>query len=386
MTFRERAAKVIAQECCTYSKRYDQFIEGVSPTHFKYIKNAIAMYGENNKSYMDFAGALGSVSYIAGMNNASIPFVDEIVLAEMLQKRIPCLERMKFLKTGSEACLAACRIARAHTGKSIIIGSGYHGWGDMFISAESPGAGCIDGMYIKLNSLDSVLSFMKKLTSNHDNFAAVIIEPVELDINVKEKIEEIAFLCKKNNILLIFDEIITGFRFLDYCVANHFGIQPDIICLGKTLGNGHPLSVVGGKQEIMNNPNYFVSSTFAGEYNTIQKSTQYLLSISRKDIRWLWGIGKRFIKDFNIIDKDIQLVGYPTRAIWKGDDKKIWLFWQEMLKGPCAYLLGKSFFIKYDMCNYLPGFLKVAKKTIERINKGNVKFEGKEPKPVFKRT
>jgi len=240
MTYKQRSDKVIAQGCGTYSKRADQFIEGVYPTHCiggggGYI------YGSNEVHYLDFVNALGS-NLRGHQNNHSIPHTVEVEVAELIVHKIKCIDKLKFLKTGSEACSAAVRIARAFTGWEFGFGVGYHGWHNSFIEQENPGKGCVNEEYQKCADLEDLIDHL----IGDETIAYVIIEPVQLSIGVQAELQEIRRLCTKQGIVLIFDEIITGFRVPHYTISNWWGIQPDLICLGKALGNGFPLAVVGG--------------------------------------------------------------------------------------------------------------------------------------------
>lgn len=376
-TFNERSKLVIAQNALTYSKRSDQFIEGVYPTHVEIKEDKLI--GEDGKEYIDFMGGLGATN--TNLENiSSIPLKIEVEVAELLQSKIPILERMKFLKTGSEACLAAVRIARAYNQKKVLnigYGVGYHGWGDEFISEEDPGAGCVNNKYTKFDSLEDLVEGLRHYNANLVSY--VIIEPVMLDMNVRPLLQEIRDLCTKLDIVLIFDEIITGFRVPEYCIANYFNIKPDLLCLGKTIANGYPISVVGGREELMNNPDYFVSSTFAGECKALFEMVVTIMYNSKLNLNTLFVKAKLFQDTFNSIHPDVQLKGYGTRAIWEG--KYVNVFHQEMCKK--GYICGRAFFLNHYNIEYAADFLEAARDVLLYID--GVKLEGNEPQPIFKR-
>lgn len=379
-SWNERAKESIAQGCLTYSKRADQFIEGVYPTH--------AIDGDGCRMLtpmplVDYVCGLGS-NLIDIQNNYSLPSIFEVELAERVKGLFPCIDRLKFLKTGSDACSAAIRIARAFTGGKWVLGSGYHGWHDAFISAEDPGCGTLKGdqYYEKAASLDQVIEYLND--GRIIRYAAVIIEPVQLDMNVRPQLEVIRRLCSEKGIVLIFDEVITGFRFLDYSVANHFGIQPDLICLGKALGNGYPISIVGGREDIMETPGYFISTTFAGEAHGLTQALDTLDFLTEEKIEALWERGERFQREFNELSPQLQLVGYGTRAELQGDDRLKSLFMQEMVKR--GYFFGRAFFITHAHTKHiLSQTLKEARSVMESIDRGEVQLEGQMPRPVFRR-
>ena len=397
-TWQERADKVIAQGCCTYSKRADQFVEGVYPTHCDGGTGPHIYAGSNPdtlRTYIDFVCGLGSVllgydeCHMPRTGNYSLPSTTEVTLAERLTQLFPCIDKLKFLKTGSEACEAAVRIARAYTGRMPVIGCGYHGWGNTFINAETPGAGTYMSFYVKQDSIADVLSYVMgwiRCREPEHGLAGVIVEPVMLDIAVKSTLATLRDVCTKHGIVLIFDEVITGFRTPEYCIANHFDIQPDIMCMGKALGNGHPLAVVGGKAEIMDTPDYFVSSTFAGEELSLRVA-EYVLNRLSGDLslQELWNRGARFQQEFNTINPEVQLRGIPTRAVWDGDETVVAVYCQEMAKK--GYLLHpKVWFLMFAHTpEILAEMLRVSCATFNHIEKHNVQLEGELPKPVFKR-
>jgi glutamate-1-semialdehyde aminotransferase len=386
--FWERSRDVIAQGTLTYSKRDDQFIKGVYPTHILELPAQMEDFfiGIDGKKYLDFSGGLGAVNYSIE-NLSTLPHVKEVIVAEKLKERIPLLEKMRFLKTGSEACLAAVRIARAYNLKYRVYGVGYHGWGDMFLHAEKENKGTIDNSYRRFNSLLELsealenTSFEVANAKTPESIAAVIIEPVMLDLDVESILERIRAECDRLKIVLIYDEVITGFRFPNFCVANYFRPKPDLLILGKTIANGYPLSVIGGKAELMDNENYFVSSTFAGDHISLMNAETVIDSSTKENLEKLWNNGKKFMTEFNRINDSVQLHGYPTRAEWHGDLK--YVFWQEMCKK--GYILGRAFFYNNYIEQYTVHFLKLSKAVISDIVNNKITLESEEPKPVFRR-
>ncbi len=331
--------------------------------------------------FVDYCCGLGAQLLEDNGNCPSLPSRAEQSLAFKLTDIFPFVERVKLLKTGSDACSAAVRIARAYTGKDYGIGTGYHGWHNSFINEEDPGTGCVREYYHKCPKLEGVIGALKKL----DHYAYCIIEPVELDLNVKDELKEIRRLCSEKGIVLIFDEVLTGFRFPEYSVSNFYNIQPDIICLGKGLGNGHSISVVGGRSDIMETEGYFVSGTFFGELSGIESALATLNWLTADKIMDLWKRGEDFIKRFNDIADIIQLEGYPTRCIWKGEPLFIATFCQQMQKR--GYLLHpRVWFIRHDHDNLTNSkFISQAKACIEEIVEKNIQLKGPMAEPVFKR-
>lgn len=344
----------------------------------------------NEKYLTDYTCGLGA-NLIDIQNCYSLPSEDEESLAFKLTELFPCIEKVKILKTGTDACNCAVRIARAYAENSGTkgldvdgLGVGYHGWSDTFISDEYPGIGCIAGQYEKCNNFNMLLQRLNNQPADM-NYKYCIIEPVELDLNVKDELLEIRRLCSEKGIILIFDEIITGMRFPEYSVSNYFGIQPDLICLGKGLGNGYPISIVGGPSHIMETPGYFVSGTFFGELSGINAALATLDFLDTGKLNELWSRGQEVITHFNEISDKIQLYGYPTRCIWKGEEVFIATFCQQMQKR--GYLLHlRVWFITHAHTSTINAqFIDESKQCINEIIDKNIQLKGAVPEPVFKR-
>jgi glutamate-1-semialdehyde aminotransferase len=327
----------------------------------------------------DFVCGLGA-NLIGYRNTYSLhtPWAQE--LAEKLCKIFPCIDKIKILKTGSDACSASVRIARAYkenfkTRNAIYgIGCGYHGWGNTF----GDKAGIVYENYRQVENFERLLKYL----NTHKYIDFCIIEPLELDYSQKtiKQLKEIRRVCNEKKIVLIFDEIITGFRCPGYSVSNYTGIMPDLICLGKALGNGYPISIVGGRMEIMETPGYFISGTFFDDEQAILEALKTLDFLTEKKLENLWCIGEKFQKTFNSINPEVQLRGLPTRAVWEGKNK--YKFWQEMNKK--GYLLGKAWFLNFNHNEeILNNFINLARKILPTLDK--VKLIGDEPTPIFKR-
>ena len=338
-------------------------------------------YSEN-ADFVDYVSGLGAQLIDDNGNCPSLPSIAEQSLAFRLAERFPCIDKVKILKTGTDACNAAVRVARAYQDRPFGCGVGYHGWGNTFISAEEPGNGTYPEGYINCRTLERLIIF---LTETGDTQAYCIIEPVELDLNVKEQLQEIRRICSERKIILIFDEIITGFRFPEYCVANYFGIQPDLICLGKGLGNGYSISILGGSRDIMESEGYFVSGTFFGELSGIESALSTLDYLDTHRLNELWQRGQEVIDNFNGISDKIQLYGYPTRCVWKGEELFIYTFCQQMQKR--GYLLHpRVWFIRHDHSSTINAkFIDDCRQCIGEIINKNIQLKGNIPQPVFKR-
>ena len=190
-------------------------------------------------------------------------------LAEKMRELIPCSEKTVFVKTGSDATTAAVRIARAYTQRLKIVRCGYHGWHDWCVEVKG---GIPQKLYediheVEYNDLDQLEELLKKIG---DNTAAIMITPLghPLAKNVEYPkpgyLQGVKDLALKYGIVLVFDEIRTGFRCSMGGAQQEFGITPDLAVFGKAMANGYSISAVTGKKEIMDVliDKVFLSSTF----------------------------------------------------------------------------------------------------------------------------
>ena len=192
----------------------------------------------------------------------------EVEVAELIVQMMPSIEKVRMVNSGTEATMSAIRLARGYTGRSKIIKfeGCYHGHGDSFLIAAGSGAitmgfpdspGVTEGVALDtLTAPYNDLSAVELLVSaNPDKIAAIILEPVVGNMGCvlpKEGfLEGLRKICNKNGILLIFDEVMTGFRLAPGGAQELFKITPDLTTLGKIIGGGMPVGAYGGRREIM---------------------------------------------------------------------------------------------------------------------------------------
>lgn len=390
-TWQNRADLSIAHGALTNSKRPGCFVRNVYPTHL--VRGAGAqVWDDKGKPYVDFICGLGSMiighghheiadaMYYRARNGATLSLgtTVEVEAAEKVKEIFPFIDRLRFLKTGTDATLAALRIARTATGRAKVLKpkESYHGWGDEFVSLTPPALG-IYGAY-------NIEHFEELSEIDHDT-AAVILEPVNLDAS-RERVEYLKALrqrCTEVGAVLIFDEIITGFRTPKMCVSNRHGIAPDLICLGKAMANGMPISVVGGRGDVMEAGQWFVSSTFAGETLSLAAAVKTMTLLQTKfDMEWLWAKGEQFQKEFNALHPGIKLVGYPTRAVFRceSDELKA-LFWQEAVRA--GLLFGSSFFFSFPHVEHTEMALNICSDVVTKLKTKKVTLEGELPQTPF---
>lgn len=391
LEWQDRADRVLAQNGSpgTNSKRKTQFIDGIYPTHIA-GGHGCYLYDTWNNRYIDFICGLGAISIGYGNNKVveavkkalekgvshSLPCTQEVETAEKLQLVVPQMERMRFLKTGNEAAAAAIRIARAYTNKSKVFSRGYHGHHEMFTSLTPPAAGVAGTFY--LQRLDDELEALR----SESNVAAVIVEACELDFSEKWKLwlEEVRRICTQKGAVMIMDEIVTGFRVPDFTVSRYWDIKPDLILMGKGIANGMPLAVVGGKKDLMNAMDYFVSSTFSGETASLAACDAVIAEMtSRLNLKDLFFYGDRFRAKLNELHPDITFKGYGTRAMLNTTHPTTALFMQEACKA--GILFGKAWFYNFSHleANLEKMLLSTSEEIISRISRKEVRLEGKLP-------
>jgi glutamate-1-semialdehyde 2,1-aminomutase len=195
-----------------------------------------------------------------------VPTENEIKLAKLVIKKVPCAEMVRFVNSGTEATMSAIRLARAATGKKKIIkfeGS-YHGAHDyVLVKSGSGAAGLPDSpgvpedttkntVLIPFNDKEAVVDLIER---EKNDIAAIIVEPIMGNVGfIPPKEDYLKFLREmtgQNNIILIFDEVITGFRIAEGGAQEYFGVTPDLVTFGKILGGGFPIGALAGKKEIM---------------------------------------------------------------------------------------------------------------------------------------
>lgn len=196
------------------------------------------------------------------------PCRQEVEMAELVTEMIPCVKMVRMVNSGTEATMSAIRVARGYTGKDKIIKfeGCYHGHGDSFLIKAGSGALTFgvptspgvtqatgkDTLNAQFNDIDSVTQLIE---NNKGEIAAVIIEPIAGNMGVipsdDEFLSELRKMCSEEGIILIFDEVMTGFRVGNQGATGLYGIEPDMITFGKIIGGGMPVGAFGGRKDIM---------------------------------------------------------------------------------------------------------------------------------------
>jgi glutamate-1-semialdehyde 2,1-aminomutase len=293
-----RARAVVPGGTHTISKRVGQFAaEDCFPALLVRGHGALVWDPDGNE-YIDYIAALAPV--ILGhahpeVNAAiraqledgillSLPAPAEIELAEKLCRLLPCAERIRFFKTGAEATSAAVRVARLVTGRDRILTCGYHGWHDWWTVTKSRA-----GIPPALASFTTEVpfgdpaAFDRKFAELAGELAAVIVTPAVYGRHPPAGfLETLRQRTAAARVPLVFDEIITGFRWGLTGAQGRYGVVPDLACFGKSLANGLPLAALAGNAEWMDPiADNWVSSTYAGELLSIRAALATLAVLER---------------------------------------------------------------------------------------------------------
>lgn len=293
----ERALETIPLASQTFSKSAMMHVRGAAPL---FIERGCGgrVWDVDGNEYVDLV--LGLLPVVLGYAD---PDVDdavraqlgrgvtfslatelEIELAETLRRLIPCAEMVRYGKNGSDVTSAAVRVARAFTGRDRIACCGYHGWHDWYIGSTTRDLGVPKAVreltstfpYNDAEALDRLLR------AHPGEFAAVVMEPVALTEPAPGFLQAVAELARKAGAVLVFDEIVTGFRLSLGGAQAHYGVTPDLACFGKAMGNGMPISALVGRAPIMRSvEDVFFSGTFGGEALSLAAARATIAKLER---------------------------------------------------------------------------------------------------------
>ena len=300
--------------------------------------NGSKLYDEDGNEYVDMIGSWGPM--ILGHNypqvfevvkrelengtSFGLPTKKEVELAELVKSCFPSIEKLRLTTSGTEAAMASVRLARAFTGKNKIIKfeGCYHGHSDSLL--VKAGSGLLTFEHQDSNGItegvvkDTItLPFgdfekLKETLENNKDIACVIIEPIPANMGLieteKEYLEKVREITQKENIVLIFDEVISGFRVSLGGAQKIFGITPDLTILGKIIGGGYPVGGFGGKKEIMDliSPvgNVYHAGTLSGNPISVAAGIE-TISILKENPEIYENINK---KTENLVNKINELI------------------------------------------------------------------------------
>ena len=297
--FFERAGRVIPLASQTFSKSHRMHVKGAAPL-FIARGRGCRVWDLDGNCYVDYI--LGLLPVVLGYCDPdvdaaiqdqlergitfSLPSPLETELAERLVKLIPCAGMVLFGKNGADATTAAIRLARAYTGRDKVAICGYHGWHDWYIATTSRRLGvpkAVQNLSVTFpyNDADALADLLE---AEPDAFAAVILEPIGTHLPEPGFLERLRELAERYGVLLIFDEIITGFRINLGGAQAEYGVVPDLATFGKAMANGMPISAIVGRRDVMEKmEEIFFSTTFGGETLSIAAAIATLEKLERED-------------------------------------------------------------------------------------------------------
>ena len=337
------------------------------------------MWDVDGNKYLDFIGALGPVTL-----GYCYPAVDgavrrqlrqgmifsmmhplEVEAARAVIEVVPCAEMVRFLKTGAEGTSAAARIARGYTGKDLVVTSGYHGWLDTW-AAVNDAVGVpkalkksITGFAFGAFEGDSCLEAV--LNRHKGEVACICLEPVSYqNTDIGDFLRWARELADRHETLLVYDEIVSGFRVSLGGAQELYGVMPDIAVFAKGISNGLPIAAVAGRREVMKvAAELVISSTYGGETLSLAAVVACLNEYRAKDvIGHIRVMGEQLMAGMNAIAKETGLAlefrGHPAMSSYSfGCEAEVnqdlmTLLLQEMAKRGILLRRGGLNFINYS--------------------------------------
>jgi len=409
----KHAKQLIPALSQTFSKAPYSYVEGVFPTYLSKGNGSHVVDVDNNE-YIDYVLALGPV--ILGYNypkvnqaikkqlgkgiSFSIPHELELEVSKKIQSIIPGTDMVRFTKTGSDAGTASIRAARAYTNRDNIAYCGSGGvWHDWFtvITSRNRGIPKVEKKMIKKFGYNDIESLKILFEKWKGEVAAVYIEPIVFQYPKKNFLHQVKKIARKNGSVLIFDEVVTGFRYANGGAQELLKIKADLVVLGKGIANGMPLGAITGNSRVMEQFNdIFYSTSYGGETLSLAAASAVIDELQTKPVvKHCWRLGEKLISEFDEIAQEIgvniRIQGLPVRStiICKDNDGNESLllkslFLQETIKrgvlfGPGAVLLSYSHSTKdidktLSVCKEGMKIVKKAiiNKNVEKVLKGKV--------------
>jgi glutamate-1-semialdehyde aminotransferase len=343
INFKERANSVIPHQTGTFSRSASHFVEGVYPSYIESAQGSHFTDVDGNE-FLDYLCALGPITLgynYEPVNKAileqlkkgilfSLPHKIEVEAAEKISQTIPNAEMVKFEKSGSNAVTGAVRAARALTKRDKVAycGSGgvWHDWQAAMVTRDG-GVPKFNHELIKVFDYNDSDGLEQIMEDNNEEIAAVILEPTIYEKPQNNFLKKVRKITDENNSILILDEVITGFRFDLKGAQKYFDIKGDMVCFGKGMGNGLPISAITGPSEFMkifdelwvSSTNNSESLSLAGTIAVIEEMEQ------KKTIDHCWNIGSKLFGNWNKICKEnnvnSEIYGYPVRMNMKCMDQ-----------------------------------------------------------------
>jgi glutamate-1-semialdehyde aminotransferase len=296
----DRARRVIPGCSQTNSKAPTRWVQGVAPTHLE-RGDGCRVWDVDGNEYIDHVSSLGPIvlghdypavtdaveTQVGNGSLFSLPHRLQVEVAEQVVDLVPCAEMVRFAKNGNDVTTVAAKLARAYTGRDVVATQGYHGWGDVWMGATEMDRGVPSAVGDLTESFDyNDADRVEAIFAEHpDDVAAVVTTPVNLDPPTDDFLVRLRELCDEHDALLVFDEVLTGFRFALGGAGEFFDVTPDLACFAKAMANGYPLSALAGRADVIatvDADDFFFSTTYAGDAVSLAAANA-TLSILRED-------------------------------------------------------------------------------------------------------
>lgn len=334
MTYQEQLLWAIPGGAHTYSRGYDQYPSN-APEILKRGKGAY-VYDPEENAFLDYGMALravcigyadervnaAAIKQIEYGNNLTRPSLIELEAAQTLIGAVDSVDMVKFAKNGSSATSAAVKLARAYTGRTLIarcLEHPFFSYDDWFIGSTEVKRGVPksiqdDTLTFHYNNIES----LEQLFLQHkEAIACVILEPSNLEHPRDNFLHNVRELCTKYGAVMIFDEMITGFRWHIKGAQYYYGVTPDLCTFGKAMANGFSVAAVGGKREIMQLGSiefagtervFLLSTTHGAEMSPLGAFVEtYRILQEENVVEYLWDYGRRLVAGINAIASDLGL-------------------------------------------------------------------------------
>ncbi len=310
----QKAKKIFPYGTQLFSRRPELGAYGQSPIYFDRMKGS-HFWDVDGNEFIDTVMGVGPVilghayekvdnevkkqidkGVLGSINNAL-----EVEVAQTIIDMVPCAEMVKFCKSGGEADAIAVRIARGFTGKEKVLFCGYHGWHDWYMAANLTSKNSLDQHLLpglspkgvpesligtclpfEYNNLDQLNKLLKE---NSGEVACIIMEPTRFKLPNEGFLEGVQQLADEHQCLLIFDEVITGFRMSKGGAQEFYGVTPDLATFAKAMANGYSLAAVVGRSDIMETQtDNFISSTYWSDCSTLAAGLATLNEVKNKPV------------------------------------------------------------------------------------------------------